>query len=77
MEAFIITFRESLEAAIIVGILFAVLKSCNAEQFKKSVWTGVVLGVVGSILFAWIFSAFLGGFVGANEKIYEGEKKRS
>lgn len=72
MEAFIITFRESLEAAIIVGILFAVLQSCKAEQFKKYVWAGVAAGVVLSIVFAWVFAEFFGGFSGKTEKIYEG-----
>lgn len=72
MEAFIITFRESLEAAIIVGILFAVLQSYQADQFKKYVWAGVGAGILVSIIFAYIFAEFLGGFSGKAEKVYEG-----
>jgi high-affinity Fe2+/Pb2+ permease len=39
MNEFIITFRESLEAALIVGIIYAVLDKNNLHHLKKSLWT--------------------------------------
>lgn len=72
MVPFLITFRESLEAGIIVGILFAILRAFNALSKKDFIWAGIILGVVCSLLFAWMFNVLFGGFSGASEKIYEG-----
>ncbi len=72
MEAFLITFRESLEAAVIVGLIFSILKSLGKKEGYKYVWFGVGAGVLGSLIFAWIFSKFWGGFEGKTEKVYEG-----
>ncbi len=72
MGAFLITFRESLEAGVIVGMLFAILHMFEKQKRDIYLWTGVIAGLICSIIFAWIFHVFLGGFEGKNEKIYEG-----
>ncbi len=72
MEAFLITFRESLEAALIIGILFSLLKALKKTEFNKYITLGVLAGILGSLIFAYIFMNFLGGFEGKSEKIYEG-----
>lgn len=72
MEEFIITFRESLEAALIVGIVFSYLKKINKSEYNKFVILGILLGVFGSIISAVGFEMLLGGFTGTKEQIFEG-----
>ena len=48
MNEFIITFRESLEAALIVGIIYAVLDKNNLHHLKKSLWTSVIAAIIAS-----------------------------
>ncbi len=70
--AFLITFREGLEAALIVGILFAAMRALGAQKQNFVVWAGVVMGLLLSFLFAWAFATFTSGFEGTSEKLYEG-----
>ena len=70
--AFLITFREGLEAALIVGILFAAMKALGAQKKNFVVWLGVLMGLFLSFVFAWAFATFTTGFEGATEKLYEG-----
>ncbi len=70
--AFLITFRESLEAAVIVGILLAVLRTMGQSKRSIFIWSGAGVGIILSLIFAWVFKTFLGGFEGAAEEIYEG-----
>lgn len=70
--ALLITFRETLEAALVVGIALSYLKKTNQLAYKKFVWAGVVAGIALSILGAYIFEAFAGGFTGSNEALFEG-----
>ena len=68
----IITLRETLEASLIVGIVIAFLHRTNNEQHDPYVWSGVGLGVIVSLLLAWVFHQFVGGFTGQAEYLYEG-----
>lgn len=70
--AFLITFREGLEAALIVGILFTAMRALGAQKKSFVLWIGVALGLLLSLVFAWAFATFTAGFQGASEKIYEG-----
>lgn len=70
--AFFVTFREGLEAAMIVGILLATLRVLKQKRAQIHVWFGVLAGIVGSLVFAWAFHLWFGGFSGKSEKIYEG-----
>ncbi|MBO8160826.1 MAG: FTR1 family protein [Thermosipho sp. (in: Bacteria)] len=72
MAVLLITFRESLEAALIVGILFAFLKKNNLPIFKKQVWLGVIFGVILSIIIGIIFVAAENIFDKTTERIFEG-----
>lgn len=68
----LITFRETLEAALVVGIVLTFLTKTNQHVFKKFVWQGVGAGVGFAIVFAFIFEIFFGGFEGKAEEIFEG-----
>jgi len=41
LEAFIITLREGIEAALLVGIIVAFLRRENAERYLGAVWWGI------------------------------------
>ena len=72
MAIFIVTFRETLEAAIIIGLIFSMLKVFGVEQKRKryiTLW--IVLWIIMSFIFAAWFDYFFGWFQWATEKIYE------
>ncbi len=69
---FLITFRETLEAALVVGIVLGYLKKIHELQYRRIVWWGVAAGVGASVIGAWLFYKIAGGFEGRAEKIFEG-----
>ena len=69
---FIITFRETLEAALIVGIVLGYLNRTKQTKYNNIVYIGIVSGLMASILGAIIFINLAGGFTGRAEEIFEG-----
>jgi high-affinity iron transporter len=72
IPSFIITFREVLEAALVVGIVLSYLVRTRQTQYNNIVYLGVASGLVASIIGAVLFSTLAGGFTGRAEKIFEG-----
>ena len=72
LPSFIITFRETLEAALIIGIVLAFLYKTKQTQYNKYVYWGMIVAVIGSVISAFAFNALLGGFEGVNEQLFEG-----
>src|SRR3989338_66136 len=72
IASFIITFRETLEAALIVGIILGYLVRTKQTKYNKTVYTGVVTGIIASIIGAFLFVRLAGGFEGNAEQIFEG-----
>ncbi|AHF80246.1 FTR1 family iron permease [Thermococcus paralvinellae] len=68
--AFLITFRESLEAAIIGTIIIAYLKRTKREQQIKSVWTGLGLSVLASFALGVAVLKIYGGL--EEKELFEG-----
>ena len=56
LPTFVITLREGVEAALVVGIVLACLKKAQAEQLNGWVYGGVVAGIVASALVGVLFS---------------------
>ena len=52
VASFLITLREGLEAALIVGIVLGVLRKLGYASRGRAVWTGVLAAVVASIAMA-------------------------
>src|SRR5579884_2901624 len=48
VPAFVLFFREGLEAALVVSILLASLRQLGQMQFARAVWTGVALAIGGA-----------------------------
>ncbi len=72
IASFIITFREALEAALIVGIVAAYLKKVGKPEANRYLYLGTALAVAASMGFAWILQAIYGGLSGAYESLFEG-----
>jgi high-affinity iron transporter len=72
MTDFIITFRETLEASLIVGIVLAYLSQTNRKVYNHIIYLAVFAAIIGSVITAFLFNTFLGGFTGAAEEIFEG-----
>lgn len=71
-SSFLITFRETLEAALVIGIILTFLTKTNQTIFTKYVWRGVGIGVVFAIGIGLLIEAFFGGLTGKTEEIFEG-----
>ena len=67
LQAFIVTLREGVEAALIVGITLAYLTKIERSDLRKSVFAGLAAAVLGSIGVAILISRF-----NLNQDIVEG-----
>ncbi|MGA2202110.1 MAG: Fe-S-containing protein [Terriglobales bacterium] len=67
LQAFIITLREGVEAALIVGITLAYLAKLGRNDLRKSVYAALAAAFVGSIGGAVVLSRFK-----LNEDVFEG-----
>ncbi len=68
----IITFRESLEASLVVGIILAYLEKSNNTKYNRHVYLGVTAGILASIIAALLIQSILGEFEGVVENLFEG-----
>ncbi len=62
IAAFLLTLRETMEAALIVSILLAYLKKTQNHEFKKDVWIGTGLAVILSLMLAMLIQVTVGEF---------------
>jgi len=69
---FLITFRETLEAALVVGIVLAYLSRTKQTRYNNVVYIGVAAGIVASVIGALLFIEVFHGFEGRAEQIFEG-----
>jgi FTR1 family protein len=67
LQAFIITLREGVEAALIVGITLAYLAKIGRPELRKSVFTALIAAFLGSIGIAILLSR-----TQWNQEIFEG-----
>jgi high-affinity iron transporter len=67
VQAFIITLREGVEAALIVGITLAYLAKIGRNDLRKAVWGALGAAFVGSIGVAILMAR-----LGLNEDAFEG-----
>jgi len=72
VAALLITLREGLEAALIVGIVLGVLRKLGHADRGRLVWIGVAAAVGASILAALALNAVGVAFTGRGEAIFEG-----
>ncbi|HET6781698.1 MAG TPA: iron uptake transporter permease EfeU [bacterium] len=70
--SFLITLREGLEAALIVGIILAYLAKTGNRGKSGVVWMGVGLSVLMSVLVGAAIFLTAGGLAGRSEARFEG-----
>ena len=72
MSAALVTLREGLEAALIVGIILAYLaKTGNRARFRD-VWIGTGAAAAGSVVFGGALFFTIGALEGRAEQLFEG-----
>jgi high-affinity iron transporter len=70
VQALLITFREALEALLIVGIITSYLKRVNHQEYTKYVWLGAGLAVLASFGVAILFQVVFTGFAAMGSETY-------
>lgn len=72
LAALMITLREGLEAALVVGIVLSVLRKLGRADRGRVVWAGVVAAVIVSLAFGLGLNALGIAFEGRWEEVFEG-----
>lgn len=71
-QSFLILFRETLEVALIVGIVLGYLVRSGQGQLRWMVYLGLAAGTAASLVVALLFQRLAGGLSGRGEAIFEG-----
>ncbi|MFN0275522.1 MAG: FTR1 family protein, partial [Chitinophagales bacterium] len=72
MNEFIITFRESLEAALIVGIIYVILHKNGLHSQKRMLWLSVIFSVLASAVLGIILNRSLETLPAGTQELLEG-----
>jgi len=72
LASFLLSLREGLEAALIIGIVLGVLVKLQHEDLNKQVWFGSGAAVLASVLAAILLNLLGLRFEGRVEEIFEG-----
>ncbi len=72
VSSLVVTLREGLEAALIVGILLACLVRLGRSDRAPSIWLGTGLAVLVSLAAGAAIYATMGEFEGTAEQVFEG-----
>jgi high-affinity iron transporter len=70
IQALLITFREVLEALLIVGIITTYLKRVDHKKYNKYVWLGAGLAILASVGVALLFQIVFTGFTAMGSEMY-------
>ncbi|WHY00926.1 FTR1 family protein [Neobacillus sp. DY30] len=70
IQALLVTFREVLEALLIVGIITTYLKRTDNKKYTKFVWLGAGLAVLASLGVAMLFQLVFTGFAAMANEMY-------
>jgi high-affinity iron transporter len=68
IPTFVITLREGVEAALVVGIVLALLKKAKQSKLNSWVYAGVGVGIAASALVGMLFSTVIQTLGAANPK---------
>ena len=72
IPSFLLTFREALEAALIVAIIVAYLKKVGKAELNRYVYLGSGGAVGASLILGWIIQMIYGEFTGVSAQLFEG-----
>ncbi|UCD98304.1 MAG: FTR1 family protein [Chloroflexota bacterium] len=68
----LLSLREGIEAALIIGIIIGALTKLHQEELKPVVWRGVAIAVVLSLVFGFGLNYIGMEFEGQFEEVFEG-----
>jgi high-affinity iron transporter len=69
---FLITFREALEAALVISIMLAYIKKIGRLDLSRYLFIGTGLAIAVSIFLGAFLALIYGGLTGISEKLFEG-----
>lgn len=72
LASFLITFREALEAALIIGIIAAYVAKLGRKDLNRYIYAGIIGAVIASAGVAFVFKIVYGEFEGTAEQLFEG-----
>ena len=72
IPSFVITFREGLEAALIIGIMLAYLAKLDKSELNKYIYWGVTVALIASGILGGIFFSLASSLEGGQQEIFEG-----
>lgn len=72
LPSLLLTLREGLEAALIVGIMLGYLTRIGQTDRHRTIWAGVGVAVLGSLGFALLLQTLGAQFEGQMEYVFEG-----
>ena len=67
LPTFVITLREGVEAALVVGIVLAYLQKANRSHLNRWVYGGIAVGLVASALVGVLFTSLIHWLESANQ----------
>jgi len=72
LASFLITFREALEAALIIGIIAAYVAKLGRKDLNRYINIGIVCALFASVAVALVFKVVYGELQGIAEQLFEG-----
>lgn len=72
LPSFLLSLREGLEAALVIGIVLVVLRKINRPELAPSLWKGAGAALLVSLLGAFALMSAGAKFDGKAEQIFEG-----
>ncbi|MFZ3383072.1 MAG: FTR1 family protein [Candidatus Methanoperedens sp.] len=72
LASFLITFREALEAALIIGIIAAYVAKLGRKDLNRYINIGIISALAASLAVAFLFKVVYGELQGTAEQLFEG-----
>jgi high-affinity iron transporter len=72
LGALVLSLREGIEMALVVGIVLAYLGQIGAHGARRWVWAGALAAAAVSLLALGVLNALNAEFTGATEQLFEG-----
>ena len=72
LASFLLSLREGIEAALIIGIVLGALRKLNRPELVPAVWYGTISAVLVSLVAGILLTALGLSLEGAAEQIFEG-----
>ncbi len=72
LASFLITFREALEAALVIGIIGAYVARIGRKDLYRYIFGGIIGAVIASTGVAFVFKLIYGELTGTAEYVFEG-----